>query len=163
VQPPCLPEVAWGNKYHVYASALRLFPSQTLEDFLVHEADYWVWKSPRDMLNYQCTTVCFAYDLTGDVRYAAYAQHLIESNFHTFAQGVRDEEHMDFQALWYSGYIPRLMRTVATAWDADPQGFEAAVDTWRGQRQRMPDREPEVRPDRGPEIELGRLSTAPLP
>ena len=93
VQPPCLPQVAWGSKYHVYASALRLCPSQTLEDSLVHEADYWVWKSPQDMLNYRRTTVCFAYDLTGDVRYTAYAQHLIESNFHVFAQGVRDEEH----------------------------------------------------------------------
>ena len=24
VQPPCLPDVAWGNKYHVYEAALRL-------------------------------------------------------------------------------------------------------------------------------------------
>jgi hypothetical protein len=115
------------------------------------------------MLNYQCTTVCFAYDLTGDVSYAAYAKDLIESNLHTFAQGVRDEEHVDFQALWDSGYIPRLMRTVAQAWEEAPQGFEAAVDAWREKRQRMPDREPEVRPDQGPEMELGRLSTTPHP
>lgn len=161
VQPPCLPEVAWGNKYHVYEPVLRLFPSQTLKEFLVSEADYWVWKSPQDMLNYQCTTICFAYDLTGDVSYAAYAQHLIESNLNAFAQGVRDEEHMDFQALWYSGFIPRLMRTVATAWDKDPQGFEATVDAWLRKRQGMPDREAEPRPDQGPEKSLGRLSTAP--
>jgi len=163
VQPPCLPEVAWGNKYHVYEPALRLFSSQTLEEFLVSEADYWVWKSPQEMLNYQCTTVCLAYDLTGDVSYAAYARHLLDCQFNAFAQGVRDEEHMDFQALWYSGYIPRLVCTVAKAMDADPEGFQAAVDVWWGKRQGMPDREFEARPDRGPEIELGRLSTAPHP
>jgi hypothetical protein len=55
------------------------------------------------------------------------------------------------------------MRTVAQAWEEAPQGFEAAVDAWREKRQRMPDREPEVRPDQGPEMELGRLSTTPRP
>jgi hypothetical protein len=74
VQPPCLPEVSWGNKYQLYEPALRLFPSKALRDFLIAEADYWVWQSPRDMLNYACTTVCFAYDLTGDSSYAAYAK-----------------------------------------------------------------------------------------
>jgi hypothetical protein len=161
VQPPCLPEVAWGNKYHLYEPALRLFPSRTLRDLIVDEADYWVCKSPKEMLNYQCTTICLAYDLTGDVRYAAYARHLLDCQFKAFAQGVRDEEQMDFQALWYSGYIPRLMCTVARATDVAPEGFQAAVDAWWGERQGMPDRAFEVRPDRGPEIELGRLSTTP--
>jgi hypothetical protein len=43
----------------------------------------------------------------------------------------------------------------------DPQAFQAAVDAWLQKPQRMPVRDPEVRPDEGPEMSLGRLSTAP--
>ena len=38
VQAPTLPEVAWGNKYHLYEPASRLYPSKTLTDFLIAEA-----------------------------------------------------------------------------------------------------------------------------
>jgi len=163
VQLPCLPEVAWGNKYHLWEPAMRLFPSKALQDFLMAEADYWVWKSSKDMLNYACTTVCFAYELTGDVSYAAYSKNLIETNFHEFAEGMRKGQHMDFQAIWHSDFIPRLMWVVAHAEAKDPEGFAAAVEVWRDKRTQMPDRKEEVRPDRGPEISLGRLSTAPHP
>jgi hypothetical protein len=163
VHPACLPEVAWGNKYQLYEPALRLINSKTLREFLIAEADYWVWKSPKNMLNYQCTTVCFAYDLTGDVTYAAYSKHVIEALFHDFAEGMRTGRHMDFQALWFSGFIPRLMKTVADAMDQDPEGFSAAVDAWWDKRQQQPDRGSEERPDRGPKTVLGKLSAEPHP
>jgi len=163
VHPACLPEVAWGNKYYLYEPALRLMCSRALEEFLVAEADYWVGESPVDMLNYQCTTVCFAYDLTGDVKYAAYGKRVMEAQFHNFVERVRAGEQMDFQSLWYSGFIPQLMKTVADAMERDPEGFSAAADAWWEERRQRPDRTPEERPDGGPEISLGRLSSAPHP
>jgi len=163
VQPPNLPEVGWGNKYQLYEPAMRLFPSKTLKEFIMTEADYWVWQCPKDMLNYACTTVCFAYDLTTDMNYAAYAKNLLENNFHQFVEQVRAEEHMDFQAIWFSGFIPRLMRIVANAMARDAAGFTKTSEQWRQKRQSMPDREAEERPDRGPEINLGRLGTEPYP
>ena len=41
VRAPCLPEVAWGNKYYLFEPALRLFPSPALREFVLAEADYW--------------------------------------------------------------------------------------------------------------------------
>jgi hypothetical protein len=159
VQPPCLPEVAWGNKYQMFEPALRLMPSKPLEDFLVAEADYWVWESPQDMLNYACTTVCFAYDLTGDVSYAAYAQNLMETNLRQYAQRMRSRERIVFNALWYSQFVPRLMRIVADAREKDPEGFAAAVEQWKQKRRAMPDRPFQPRPDGVWPVSLGRLST----
>ena len=161
VQAPTLPEVAWGNKYQLYEPALRLFPSKTLRDFLIAEADYWVWESPMEMFNYQCTTVCFAYDLTGDVSYAAYAKRLIFKHFHELAESVHRGERIGFEEEWYSGFIPRLLRIVAEAANADPEGFAEAAEAWWEKRRNMPDREMEVRPDSGAATSLGRLSTEP--
>ncbi|MFN2230702.1 MAG: hypothetical protein ACK2VA_13100 [Anaerolineae bacterium] len=45
--------------------------------------------------------------------------------------------------------------------DEDLQGVQDTVDAWHQKRQRMPDRASEMRPDQGPEMSLGRLSTAP--
>ncbi|MFC1601087.1 hypothetical protein ACFL34_01895 [Candidatus Sumerlaeota bacterium] len=156
------PELAWGNKYHLYAPALRNFRSKELEEFVIAEADYWVWESPRDLLNYACSTVCFAYDLTGDVTYAAYAKDLIDTNFHDFIESMRKEEQLDFAAMRFSGYIPRLMRIVATAMDKDPEGFAAACEAWKRERATRPDRPEEERPDSGPRTSLGVLSCEPL-
>ena len=161
VQPPCLPEVSWGNKYHLYEPALRLFPSKALRDFVIAESDYWVWQSPKDMLNYACTTVCFAYDLTKDMNYAAYARNLMDTNFHDFAEQMQSGERMDFQALWFSSFIPRLMAIVAHAMAGDAAGFARASEQWRQKRLNMPDREEEERPDKEPVTNLGKVSTEP--
>lgn len=143
--------------------ALRLFPSAELETFVLAEADYWIWDSPRDLLNYACTTVCFAYDLTGDPVYAAYAKHIIDTLFHDFVESMRKEQQLDFAAMRFSGYIPRLMRIVADAMDRDPAEFEAAFDRWQAERAERPDRPEDERPDSGPKASLGVLSAEPLP
>lgn len=163
VSLPCLPEVSWGNKYHMYAIASRLFDSKRLRELLVKEADYFMWEAPGNLLNYACTTVCFAYDLTGDFCYAAYCKQVVEENFHRFVERYRNAEAMSFESLAFSGYIPRLMRTVADAMDRDPEAFARAEAEWRQKRQAMPDRPDSPRPDRGPEINLGVLSTEPHP
>ena len=141
---------------------MRNFRSKELEEFILAEADDWVWDSPRNLLNSACSTVCFAYDLTCDVIYAAYAKNLIDTNFHDFIESMRKEEQLDFAAMRFSGYIPRLMRTVATAMDKDPEGFDAACDAWKKERATRPDRPKTDRPDRGPRTSLGILSCEPL-
>jgi hypothetical protein len=65
-----------------------------------------------------------------------------------------------------AGALPGYLRPVpqvAKAMDKDPQGFQVAVDAWRQKWQQMADRDFEIRPDHGPEIDQGRLSTAPNP
>ena len=162
VQEHTLPEVAWGNKYHLYEPAVRLYPSKALKEFLLAEADYWVWESPVAMFNYQCTTVCIAYDLTWDV---AYAHRLVNEHFHALAEAVHKGERIGFEEEWHSGFVPRLMNIVADAWDKDPEGFAAAAEAWWEKRREMPDRAETVRPDQqkdgGKWINLGRLSTEP--
>jgi hypothetical protein len=125
------------------------------------EADYWVWQSPKSMLNYACTTVCFAYDLTGDSSYAAYARNLLETNFHNFAEQMRTGKNMSFEVMWFSIFVPRLMSMVAREIEKDPEGFTEVYEQWCQKRQGMPDRLEEERPDSGPRINLGKLSTEP--
>jgi hypothetical protein len=161
VQASTLPEVAWGNKYQLYEPALRLFPSQKLKAFIIAEADYWVWESPKTMFNYQCTTVCLAYDLTGDISYAAYANRLVNEHFHKVAEAVERGERIGFEEEWYSGFIPRLLHIVADAVADDPDRFVEAAEDWWEKRRNMPDREEEPRPDSEPVTSLGRLSAEP--
>ena len=163
VRAPCLPEVAWGNKYYLFEPALRLFPSPALREFVLAEADYWVWRSPRDLLNYACSTVCFAYDLTGREEYAAYARNLIDTLFHDFVESMRAGEQMDFAAMRFSGYVPRLMRIVASAMERDREHFAGAVARWRKRRAELPDRPEEERLDTGHITSLGRLDVTPVP
>ena len=75
---------------------------------------------------------------------------------------MRKEEQIDFAAIRFSGYIPRLMRIVAAAMDRAPEGFAAARDAWKRERATKPDRPEEERPDRGPRASLGVLSCEPL-
>jgi hypothetical protein len=163
VTPDSYPEVAWGNKYHLYAPARRLFPSHELEAFLIAESDYWTWDSPRDLLNYACTTVCFGYELTGNMAYAAYAKDLIEGRFHQAVESMRREEAMDFAATRFSGYVPRLMAIVADAMDRDAEAFRHACHEWLAKREGRPDRPEEARPDRVAPTSVGVVSAEPLP
>ena len=163
VRAPCLPEVAWGNKYYLFEPALRLFPSPALREFVLAEADYWAWQSPRDLLNYACSTVCCAYDLSGREEYAAYARNLIDTLFHDFVESMRAGEQMDFAAMRFSGYVPRLMRIVASAMERDPEGFAGAVQRWQERRAELPDRPEEERLDSGGVTSLGRLDVTPVP
>jgi hypothetical protein len=163
VIPDCLPEVAWGNKYHLYAPALRCFPSKELKEFIVAEADYFTWESPKSMLNYACTTVCFAYDLLHKPEYAYYAANLITTNLRDYVDDIRHDRLYDFSAMKNSGFVPRLMRIVAIEMDRDPKGFEKGLAEWVKKRAAMPDR-PEIdRPDDAVHESLGILSPEPHP
>ncbi len=163
VSPEHFPEVAWGNKYHLYAPALRCFPSRPLKEFLIAESDYWVWRSPKSLFNYACTTVCFGYDLTRQPDYAYYAAHLLRTHLRTAADDIREERDYDFSLMRLSGFAPRLMRIVACEMDRDPDGFESRLAAWVAKRTAMPDRPEIERPDRAVPVSRGVLSTEPHP
>ncbi|MBT3272810.1 MAG: hypothetical protein HN368_06630 [Spirochaetales bacterium] len=163
VLPECFPEVAWGNKYHLYAPALRYFPSKALKDFLIAEADYFVWELPKTMLNYACTTVCFAYDLLHKPEYAYYGANLIATLLREYVDDIRQNRQFDFSAMKNSSFVPRLMRIIAAEMDRDPDGFEQGLAKWVKKRSAMPDRPEEVRPDDAVHESLGILSTEPHP
>ena len=163
VQPPGWPEACYGNNFQIYDAALRLFASEPLRELILTEAEYWAWQAPMDTLAYQCTTVCYGYAMTGDVNFAAYAWHIVSTNFHDVAEEIRNREMMDFQGIWFSGYIPPLLRIVADAMTKDPDGFAAAADRWRERRRTMPDRERVPSPLSVEPVSAGVVSTAPLP
>ena len=163
VTPDSFPEVAWGNKYHLYAPALRCFPSAALKEFLIAEADYWVWQSPKSLFNYACSTVCFAYDLSHRPEYAYYAAHLLRTHLREAVDDIRQERDFDFSLMRLSGFIPRLMRIVACEMDRDPDGFESGLSAWVAKREAMPDRPEAERPDTATPVSLGVLSTEPHP
>ena len=163
VSPDHFPEVAWGNKYHLYAPALRCFPSRALKEFLIAESDYWVWRSPRSLFNYACSTVCFGYDLTRQPEYAYYAAHLLRTHLRAAADDIREERDFDFSLMRLSGFIPRLMRIAASEMDRDPDGFESGLAAWVEKRAALRDRPETERPDRAVPASLGVLSTDPHP
>ena len=163
VSPDHFPEVAWGNKYHVYAPALRCFPSRALKEFLIAESDYWVWRSPRSLFNYACSTVCFGYDLTRQPECAYYAAHLLRTHLRAAADDIREERDFDFSLMRLSGFIPRLMHIAASEMDRDPDGFESGLATWVEKRAALPDRPEIERPDRAVPASRGVLSTDPHP
>jgi hypothetical protein len=70
---------------------------------------------------------------------------------------------MDFAAMRFSGYVPRLMRIVASAMERDPEGFAGAVQRWQERRAELPDRPEEERLDSGGVTSLGRLDVTPVP
>jgi len=171
VQPPCYPDRRWGNLYYVYQMANRLFPSDALEEQIIAEADWFTWEGPLDpdaeedwgflpVLHYQAATTAVAYDLTGDLSYAAYADHLLTEVFPDMVEAYREHELLEFGQLWVNFTIPHLEWVVAAAESEDPERLAAAKEEWRNTR---PGPTGEFlswsRPDGAPLSSLGRLGT----
>jgi hypothetical protein len=154
------PESHCGNHYMVYVPALRLFPSKELKDFLLAKADYWLWQHPRGGGS-AATTLCLAYDITGNPDYAAFLADAL-AGCKPSAPAAQETEPRTFWMYTVSGFIPRLMKTVAQAMDHDPEGFAEHVRKWRERRDRLPDRELAQGSPRDVEVNLGRLSADPF-
>ena len=92
-----------------------------------------VWGTYR----YAAGPVCLAYDLTGDVVYAAYAKHLIEHSFRRQMNQMRRLAFFDFSHLWYGSGILRLMGIVADALDKDPEALAKAEADWLERRAQL--------------------------
>lgn len=147
VDPECAPGAGACNPMHVFAPALRLFPSQALRDFVLAQA---AWGHGLDA----------AFALTGDRRYAAAAYDGLMN------MKMEDNEEV-VRALFYhpclSDLVPRNMKTAAQALDADPEGFREFVKRWREAGKPLTD-VPPVRPetDKQPRgLSLGVLSLEP--
>ncbi len=160
VRPDGNPESHCGNHYMVYAPALRLFPSKELKDFILAKADYWIWQHPRGTAS-AAATVCLAYDLTGNPDYAAFLMDGLEPCGPSDPE-TRDTEVRSFWSHTISGFVPRLMKTVAQAMDRDPEGFAEHVQKWRERRDTMPDRTISTLSEQTGETNLGGLSAEPF-
>ena len=163
VQPPAYPEVAWGNRYLVFESALRLFgASPALEKLIIDEADYYTWECPIAMTQFP-VPVCYAYQLTGDLHYAAFAKWFIEDHFDAFMEQRDEEGAMAPGDDRVNGYVPKLMWMVRDAADRAPGAFEGACREWRARRAATPGRPELGRPDAAPFKSLGILTPGLLP
>lgn len=86
--------------------------------------------------NYGAAIVALAYELTGELRYAAYARdHL----FGCFRRQVdRARRYADWRFTWieFGSYIPRVAWVVARALERDAAGLERAAASWKAERER---------------------------
>ena len=162
VQPPCTPPQCATDKYYLFLAALQLFDNPALRKQIIADADYWVWDAPLDSLSWYCTMACLAYELTGDPTYAAYCKTRIEDCLPKIASECRRYKHINFGTISLGSTVPRLMRVAADAMDRKPKALAKAEEAWRKKRKEAKPRPPPDRPDRGPEVSLGKLSTAPI-
>ena len=148
VQPPGYPEVAWGNRYLVYESALRLMgKNPALKKLIIDEADYYTWECPVTIAYYEITVVCYAYELTGNLYYAAFAKWIVDEVLEDFMKQKEKEGAIAPADDRANGYIPKLMWLIKNAMTRDGDAFNRACLEWRENRDATPDRPEMERPD----------------
>ena len=158
VQAPGYPEVAWGNRYQMYESALRLIGRlPALEKLIVDEADYYTWECPVNMGYYEVVVVCYAYELTGNLHYAAFARWVVEELFSDFMKQKDREGAIAPADDRANGFIPKLMWLVKNGITRDKDAFERACREWREKRDATSDRLEIERPDGASYESLGRM------
>ncbi len=132
------------DPYHGLDPALRIFPSRQLREFVLAQADHGGDGVPQ------------AYALTRDPKYAAAALAVLQELKTT----ITPDDVLCFYSYCWSDLLPRKMKIVALAAEADPKGFWDYAQQWRGQRAAMPHTPP---PGQNPGTSLGVLSTEPFP
>ena len=148
VQSEGYPEVAWGNRYLLYESALRLIGrAPSLEKLIIDEADYYTWECPVTTNYYEISVVCYAYRFTGNLHYAAFAKWFLDEVMSAFMEQRDAEGAIDPPDDRANGYIPRLMWLVKEATERDPEAFETTCVEWSAKRDATPDRPFIERPD----------------
>ena len=133
-----------NNPYHALGPALRLFPSQPLRDFVLAQAKYGAGAVE-------------VYDLTKDREIAASMAGVAECG-KDFAPG----QTSGFWALPSCDHLPRVMKIVAMAAEADPDGFWEYVRKWRAKQKANPKPAPAMPPEQKGQSSLGVLSTEPF-
>ena len=101
---------------------------------LWHVGDGWYWSTRGPELENNGGIVCLAYELTGDVIYAAWARYMVEVWFPDCAKRLGRFCPCDFECTGYAATLPALAAVVAEALNRDPQGLVAAEATWKQQR-----------------------------
>jgi hypothetical protein len=150
VDPDSPPNRIGENSYHAFTPALRLFPSRPLREFVLSQAEY----ASR---HGQSVGLCEAYDLTRDPRYAAAALALLQG----YKTTIEPDDVLCFYSYAWSEELPRLMKTVTLAAEADPDGFREFARKWREASETKPETPPGPPPGQKPETSLGVLSVEP--
>lgn len=98
----------------------------------VDDEFYWTqWGVSGD---YSSQIASLAYQLTGDLVYAAFCLDHLEGTFRRQVERCRHFADWRFTWLCFGSYVPRLMRTVADAAARDMDGLQQALRNWRAQR-----------------------------
>ena len=92
--------------------------------------DHFYWTAWGVSGNWAAQVVCLAYELTGDLTYAAYCRDHLHGHFARLARRCQSYADWRFTWLCFGSYIPRLMRTVATALGRDPEALDHARKAW---------------------------------
>jgi len=95
---------------------------------------YWSQNVTSALPDWQAAMACLAYDLTGDMTYAAFAKEMLFGSFLRRAQRVRRFATFRFTWVCFGSFIPALMRTVAEAMCNDPDALAEAERTWKEKR-----------------------------
>jgi hypothetical protein len=127
------------NDSQMFLPALRLFPSKELHDFILAAAK-------------QGHRLTEAYDLTGDREIAA----RILSGLRSYAGAFRNGANPGIYHHSACMHLPRGMKVVALAAEADPEGFWEYARAWQEDSPPVPVTTNKVR------VNLGPLSTEPF-
>jgi len=153
------PETGLGdgacNTYYIFEPALRLFPSQRLQECLCAFAEH---RCLVPSSTYGIANLCLAYDLTQKPEYAAAAFALVASNR---VKPLAPQENLSFYTPSQLDILPRLMRTAVQAAAADP-GFWEFARLWAERRAANPAKPPDPAAGQLPKTSLGVLSTEPF-
>jgi len=151
------PEIDAGsgacNTYYVFEPALRLFPSRALQTFLQGYAEHKC-REPADSTGI-ASNLCLAYDLTGKREYAAAALAKVSGR----KTSIAPDDTFSFYSFIDCDLLPRLMKTVLQAAEADPDGFWEFARQWRETQAAMPAAPSGPPPEQKPGTSLGVLST----
>jgi len=97
---------------------------------------YWSsWGGPSVLVNQQI--VCLAYELTGDLYYAAYADYMANRWFPYIAEGLRNFAPCIFTAMGLASAVPALVSLAGKAREQFPEKFEKAKKEWRAKREKL--------------------------
>ncbi len=168
VEPELPPGEGATNTYHVFEPALRLFPSQTLREFLTGFAEY---KCRAPVGNVSIANLCLAYEVTGDPEYAAAALAMVPRSGHkmekttdcasaTLNARPDNDRIRGFYDFIACDLTPRLMKTVALAAEVDAD-FWAFARRWREDHAGQTPAKPISPPGQDGKVSLGVLSTEP--
>lgn len=94
---------------------------------------YWTqWGSPP--VRNGAGIVNLAYELTGDLAYAAWAKYMVEVWFTDYAQRLRSFCPCLFSSIACGSVIPVLAATAGAAYQKDPEALAGAEKAWKKKR-----------------------------
>ena len=102
----------------------------------VDEEFYWTqWKASHGLDD--LPILCLAYQITGDLKYAAMCKDHLEGYFKRLVERCRN--YMDWRFTWltFGSYVPRLTKAVADALNNDPKALARAEKEWKEKRARL--------------------------